>query len=30
MDIIDFRSDSMTHPTQEMRESILNAALGDD
>lgn len=28
--IIDLRSDTVTHPTQEMREAIYNAEIGDD
>ena len=30
MRIIDFRSDTVTHPTPEMYEAMLNAELGDD
>ena len=30
MKIVDLRSDTVTHPTPEMREAIANASLGDD
>jgi threonine aldolase len=30
MDIIDLRSDTVSHPTPEMREAMANAELGDD
>ena len=30
MEYIDFRSDTVTVPTQEMREAIYNAEVGDD
>lgn len=30
MDIIDLRSDTVTHPTQNMRNAIMTALLGDD
>ena len=30
MEYIDLRSDTVTHPTQEMREAIFNAEVGDD
>jgi threonine aldolase len=30
MEFIDLRSDTVTHPTQEMREAIFNAEVGDD
>jgi threonine aldolase len=30
MDIIDLRSDTVTHPTLEMREAMANAVVGDD
>jgi len=28
--IIDFRSDTVIHPTEEMRQAMANAAVGDD
>ena len=28
--MIDLRSDTVTQPTQEMRESMMNAKVGDD
>lgn len=30
MDFIDFRSDTVTHPTQEMRDCLLTVPVGDD
>ena len=30
MDIIDLRSDTVTQPTNEMREAMKNASVGDD
>lgn len=30
MDVIDLRSDTVTHPTPEMREAMANAVVGDD
>ena len=30
MDVIDLRSDTVTHPTLEMREAMANAVVGDD
>src|SRR4030042_877664 len=30
MDSIDLRSDTVTHPTEEMRRAMANAAVGDD
>jgi threonine aldolase len=30
MDFIDFRSDTVTKPTDEMRQAMLNAEVGDD
>ena len=30
MNIIDLRSDTVTQPTQEMREAMMNAVVGDD
>src|SRR5712692_4721812 len=30
MDTIDLRSDTVTHPTPEMRDAMYNAELGDD
>ena len=30
MTIIDLRSDTVTHPTPEMREAIYSAEIGDD
>lgn len=30
MDVIDLRSDTVSHPTPEMREAMANAVLGDD
>ena len=30
MEFIDLRSDTVTHPTPEMREAIFNAEVGDD
>lgn len=30
MDFIDLRSDTVTHPTQEMRDCILTVPVGDD
>src|SRR5215207_2719808 len=30
MDVIDLRSDTVTHPTPAMREAMANAAVGDD
>ena len=30
MDTIDLRSDTVTHPTEEMREAMARAVVGDD
>jgi threonine aldolase len=30
MDWIDLRSDTVTHPTEEMRHAMANASVGDD
>ena len=30
MDVIDLRSDTLTQPTEEMRQAMANAEVGDD
>lgn len=30
VNVVDLRSDTISHPTNEMREAMLNASVGDD